>query len=357
VKAIHQFLAGYSKYDAISNEARLFQNVFRSWGFKSEIFCEPARTTKTANDIIDIRQAQNYITPKDTGILHLSIGCMANEIFPTLSCRKALIYHNITPPEYLRGFHEELAGKLEWGRKQIKNLNKTADILIADSSFNAKELISLGYNQPKVLPLMIDLSALRAKGEKRILKMLNDKMVNILFVGRYVPNKRLEDVLHTFYFFQKYCRAESRLIFAGSGVGMERYEMLLKSMAIDLQLQNVIFTGTVTQLELNAYYQSADAFLCMSEHEGFCIPLLEAMINHVPVFAFAAAAVPETLSDSGILVYKKRYDFISEVLLRVLTDAKIRNSVIKKQDERIEKYESRDLEAELRSVLTPILNK
>ena len=143
----------------------------------------------------------------------------------------------------------------------------------------------------------------------------------------------------------------------GSYAGLERYYVLLQTKAHELKLKNVFFAGSVRQPELNAYYKSADVFLCMSEHEGFCIPLLESMAHDVPIVAYAAGAVPETLDGSGILFDEKRFDLVAEMMGRVVNDRALRSSIIQSQRARLQRYAARNLEEELRRHLTGLLTK
>ena len=147
----------------------------------------------------------------------------------------------------------------------------------------------------------------------------------------------------------------SRLIHVGSFAGLEQYHALLLTRSRELQLKNVEFVGAVHQDELNAYYAVARAFLCLSDHEGFCIPLLEAMTHDVPVVAYAAGAVPETLDGAGVLVREKKYDLIGEILGRVAEDAALRAAILQGQRERLTRYERQDLETDLKRLLAPLL--
>ena len=213
----------------------------------------------------------------------------------------------------------------------------------------------MGHANPQVLPLVLDFSTLRAKPDRRILRQYRDGMVNVLFVGRCAPNKKIEDLLNAFYYFQRYVQPASRLIHVGSYAGMEQYHALLLTRMRELQLKNVDLVGSVRQDELNAYYEVARAFLCLSDHEGFCIPLLEAMTHDVPVVAYAAGAVPETLDGAGVLVREKRFDLIAETLGRVAEDEPLRIAILKGQRERLARYEKQDLAADLRRFLGPLL--
>ena len=356
MRAIHQIVAGYANGDAISNEVRVMRALFRSWGYESQIYSEHKRILpELRGEARDLAASRGDFRPADVVLLHLSIGSDVNDVFPTLPGRKAILYHNITPPEYFRGVQEQTASLLDRGRRQAKALAGSAEIVMADSRFNAEEIAAMGHADPQVLPLVLDFSMLRAKPDRRILRQYRDGLVNVLFVGRCAPNKKIEDLLNAFYYFQRYVQPASRLIHVGSHAGMEQYHALLLTRARELQLQNVEMVGSVRQDELNAYYEVARAFLCLSDHEGFCIPLLEAMTHDVPVVAFAAGAVPETLDGAGVLVGEKRFDLIAEVLGRVAEDEPLRAAILRGQRERLARYERQDLAAYLKRFLRPFM--
>jgi len=354
--AIHQFVAGFSQNDAISNEAVVLRDIFRSWGRSSDIFCEAKRILpELRKDAVNVESFRAVCKPDDILLLHLSIGSVVNDIFPDVNCRKAILYHNITPPKYLEGVQQQIAHNLKQGREQLARLAGTADVVMADSRFNADELETLGYGTAKVLPLVLDLERLRGKPDRSVLRKYNDGLANILFVGRCVPNKRIEDLLAVFYYYQKFVNSKSRFIHAGSYAGTEQYHALLLTFARDLELQDMELVGSIRQNELNAIYKSADIFLCMSEHEGFCIPLIESMVNDVPVLAYTAGAVPETLDGAGILFREKKFDEIAEMMDQLINNKPFRQSIIQGQQARLKRYEARNLEDELRAHLAPLL--
>ena len=356
MRAIHQIVAGYANGDAISNEVRVMRTLFRSWGFDSQVYSEQKRILpELRGEARDLESSRGDFRPTDVVLLHLSIGSDVNDVFPALPGRKAILYHNITPPEYFRGVQEQTAHVLARGRQQAKALAGTAEVVMADSRFNAAEIAALGHANPQVLPLVLDFSMLRAKPDRRILRQYRDGMANILFVGRCAPNKKIEDLLNAFYYFQRYVQPASRLIHVGSYAGMEQYHALLLTRSRELQLKNVELVGSVRQDELNAYYEVSRAFLCLSDHEGFCIPLLEAMAHDVPVVAYAAGAVPETLDGAGVLVGEKRFDLIAEVLGRVAEDEPLRAAILRGQRERLARYEKQDLAAGLKQFLQPLM--
>ena len=309
MKAIHQLVAGYAQGDAISNEVRMLRGIFRSWGYESDVFCELRRILpELRGDARDLSTAREAIGPDDVVLLHLSIGSDANDLFPTLPGRKAILYHNITPPEFFRGVQESVSALLARGLRQAKALAGSASVVMADSAFNAREIEAMG-----------------------------------------------QDLLNAFYYFQRYVQPASRFIHVGSFAGLEQYHALLLARARELQLQHVDLVGTVSQAELNAFYDVSRLFLCLSDHEGFCIPLIEAMTHRLPVLAYAAGAVPETLDGAGVLFREKRFDLIAETMGRVAEDATLRDAIIRGQDDRLARYEAQDLPGALRRQLAPLL--
>ncbi len=356
MKAIHQFVAGFSGGDAISNEARVMRGVFRDWGYDSDIYSESKRILpQLRTEAVDVSLAAVNIGSQDIVILHLSIGSVVNDIFKTLNCKKVILYHNVTPSHYFDLINKSTAYSLAHGIKQVKELAGVADLVLADSRFNADELVAVGYGKVEVLPLVLDLDKLQDSVNIRAVKRFDDGLKNILFVGRCAPNKCIEDLVQAFYYYNKYVEPASRLIHVGSFAGVERYYYLVMAQARELGLENVYFAGSVPQDQLNAYYSISDLFLCMSEHEGFCIPVIESMVHGVPVLAYKSCAVPETMDGAGVLFDEKRYEDVAEMMGQLSSDTPLRSAVLKTQQERIERYKSRDLKKELQQLLAPLL--
>lgn len=357
MKALHQLVAGYSNGDAISNEARVMRDIFRNWGFESDIFCETNHILpELRTESRPLTEAADAVNSDDVFLLHLSIGSPANDTFLQINCRKALLYHNVTPPDFFRGINEQIASSLARGIEDVKRLAGAAEVNLADSRFNAHELEAAGYKKVQVLPLVLDLERLRKGVSRKVLHRYHDGLTNVLFVGRCAPNKRLEDCLAAFHYFQKYVEPASRFIHAGSFAGTEQYQSLLTTVSRDLGLDNIDILSSIPQDELNACYQSAHVFLCMSEHEGFCIPVVEAMVHDLPVLAYDCAAVPETLDGAGVLFNEKRYDLIAEMMGHLARSGPFRDEVIAGQRHRIERYESRNLNQELKNHLAPLIS-
>jgi len=355
MRALHQISAGFTHGDAISNEAMAFRAIFRSWGHNSEIFTESSRVLpELQKDVEDISNLTDAVLGDDLVLLHLSTGSRVNEEFTRLNCRKAILYHNITPAQYFEFIQKQIANNLRTGRNQVGSLAGSASLNMAVSRFNARELESIGYTDVKVLPLVMDFEMLKARPDKATVERFSDGLRNILFVGRCAPNKKIEDLIQVFACYQRTVEPDSRLIHVGSSAGMEKYLCLLNGLVKELRVKNVHFAGAVSQSELNAFYRSADVFLCMSEHEGFCIPLIESMVHDVPILAHASAAIPETMDGSGVLMHERCYDLAAEMIGRMTIDKTFRASIINGQRERLRRYRERDLAAELKQHLSPL---
>lgn len=351
VRAIHQFVAGFNRGDAISNEALLLRKIVRGWGMPSDIWCEARRVPPDLRSEVRDPSGAGALGPDDGVILHLSIGSDINDLFTRLPCRRAVLYHNMTPADYFRGVREQTAHVLERGRAQIPAVLAATELAMAVSGYNAAELAAAGAREVRVFPLALDFSFVRSTPDRGWMRELGDGLVNVLFVGRGVPNKRIEDLLAVFHYFQRTVEPESRLVHVGSYAGTENYLGLLQARAREWRLKNVVFAGAVPQARMVAAYRTARLFVCMSEHEGFCAPLLEAMAHDVPVLAHASAAVPETLGGAGVLVAEKRFDAIAEMAGRLVRDETLRGAVLARQRRRLAEFEARDVGAELRGHL------
>ena len=351
---VHQLLAGFRRGDAISNEAVRIRDLCAAHGVPCEIWCPASNISREdrgrAKELSGIAAA---VRPEDVALLHLSIGSVANDVFLSLPCRRAILYHNVTPPRFFERVQPQTAAVLESGLAAVRRLAACDADVWADSAFNAGELRAMGYRDPKVFPLLVDATFGRAVPDPAMKARLSaPPMDNILFVGRLAPNKRHDRLLRVFRAYQRNVRPESRLVVCGGAAGVETYHALLLAMADTLMLRNALFTGFATSAELAACYATASAFVCMSDHEGFCAPLLEAMAWRVPVFAVAAGAVPETLDGAGVLFDRgEDEESIAETVGRVLHDGALREAVLRRQDERLARFRARDEWAGLRAVL------
>lgn len=334
---IYQIISTMSWGDAVGNDTMAVNKVISEMGYKTGIY--------TIN--IDSRLSEPYIhymnkmpniKNDDIIIFNHSIGTDLCEKLKTMKGHKMMIYHNITPPKFFEGYSAQSKNATEYGYQGTLSLKDTIEYVMADSAYNANDLKKMGYTCPMtVRPILISFSDYEKKpNEKLMEKYKDDGYVNILFVGRVAPNKKQEDIISAFAFYNKHINAKSRLILAGSDKGMEIYSRKLKKYAEALMIdENVIFTGHISFDSILAWYHLADVFVCMSEHEGFCVPLAEAMYFHVPIIAYDSSAIGETLGGSGLLIKDKDPVETAMLIDRLMKDDDLKNEVIKGQDERL----------------------
>ena len=187
-------------------------------------------------------------------------------------------------------------------------------------------------------------------------KSLQDGKVNILHVGRLVPQKKIEDLVKVFYLFQKRLLPESRLILVGADSGVRNYSRAVKRMVEELELtEKVLFAGFASFRELITYYAASHLYLCLSEHEGFCVPLVESMFFGLPVIAYLTGGIPETLGGAGLGIADKNFEAIAELMALVLEDQDLRENIIARQKERLKDLSLEKNEERLQAHLAPFL--
>jgi glycosyltransferase involved in cell wall biosynthesis len=327
---IHQFATSLSYGDAISDEMLEIQRVLRERGHRSEIFTR-FFDPRTAGQRRDYREYKKLSSPSNVVIFHFSIGSPVSKLFFRVPDKKIMVYHNITPHAFFVDTHRILARECYKGRLEIKLFVDKVDLAVGDSEFNRRELEALGYPRTGVLPILMDLTRFDRPGDPVTRRVLDDGKTNILFVGRLIPNKRFEDLIKTFYFYRKYFNPESRLILAGDHRGEERYLSAILELIGRLGLQDVHLAGHVDFSELLAFYEIADVYLSLSEHEGFGVPLLEAFHKRIPVVGFDAGAVAETMNGGGVVVTKKDFPRLAALIDALVRNRELRRSVIEGQ--------------------------
>jgi glycosyltransferase involved in cell wall biosynthesis len=331
VKAgVHQLLAALSYGDAIGNEALAIQAHLRRAGFASEIYAEKVHP-RMARLARPLWRYPEVSSPSTVCLFHFSIGSAAGPLIYGLPDRLGLIYHNITPARWFVGFHPHLARLCHDGRRELRAFAARAELALGDSEFNRRELVEAGFHRTGVLPIVLDLDSYARRASPVIRRLYGDGRTNVLFVGRIIPNKRIDDLIRAFAVYQRHLDRHSRLLLVGDYRGHERYFDRLQQWVRDLRLSEVVFTGQVDDDELLAFYSVAAAFLCLSEHEGYCVPLVEAMELDVPVLAYDAGAVAETLNGGGVLLKEKQPELVAQLLREVLTNRALREAVLSTQ--------------------------
>jgi glycosyltransferase involved in cell wall biosynthesis len=216
------------------------------------------------------------------------------------------------------------------------------DLALGDSEFNRQELDALGFPVTGVLPVVPDFSHLALPANDLIARQFDDAWTNIIFVGRVIPNKRIENLITFFAAYKTRFNPRSRLLLVGSSGGFERYLTMLQDLVSRLRLPDVHFTGHVSNEELAAYYDVADIFLCASEHEGFCVPLMEAFHRRIPVVAWARSAVPATMDGAGVLYDRADPEEVAALIDLVVSDLALQDRILAGQDAALARLQARD---------------
>jgi glycosyltransferase involved in cell wall biosynthesis len=352
VKAVHQLLSNFEYGDAIGNHVRALRGLLRRSGYVSDVYAQYIHPDLTRETRFFARYRE-VSGPDQVVLFHFSIGSDVTSFYAGLPDRKVLVYHNITPAEYFVGVNARVADRCRRGRWELERLAAVTDLALGVSEFNRRELEAAGFRRTGVVPILLDW-ATYSHPPVGSLEAAHGKGTNLLVVGRIAPNKRLEDVIKTYYFYRR-LDPTSRLLVVGSAVDTEGYLAGLQKLAAELGvLDGVVFTGAVSQAELCTYYRLATVYLSLSEHEGFCVPLLEAMHFGVPVIAYAAAGVPETLGGAGLLVQDKDFPTLAELLQRAVTDTALRQAVVAGQRARLAAFDPEAVGARLRGYLAEL---
>jgi len=336
---IHQFATSLTYGDAISDEMLEIQSILREKGHESEIFVR-FFDPRMAGQMREFKEYRSMSSPDNVVIFHFSIGSPVSKMIFRIPDKKIMIYHNITPYDFFVDYHRILTKECYKGRLEIKLFIDKIDLALGDSEFNRRELEEAGYPQTGVLPLLLNFSKFDREDDPLMHQIFANGKKTVLFVGRVIPNKKFEDVIKIFALYQKYFQPQSQLILAGDYRGMERYYGALLDLVDRLKVRNVHFTGHIRFPSLAALFKISDVYMSMSEHEGFGVPLLEAFYNRLPVLAYAAGAVAETMNGGGVLIYDKHFDQTAAVLDKLDRDTRLRNDIISSQLKALEKYRS-----------------
>ncbi|ODS59062.1 MAG: hypothetical protein ABS36_02620 [Acidobacteria bacterium SCN 69-37] len=351
---VHQILATLGYGDAIGNEVLGITRALRAAGYTSEIIVETA-DPRLEDLTIDYRDVVDELTADDLLIHHFSLGSRASRTAFALPCRMMLVYHNITPPEYFLGVHDQLVRQCYHGRRELLPYRSRCDLALGDSEFNRQELEALGFPRTDVLPVVPDFSHLETTPDPRIAAAFDDEWTNILFVGRLIPNKRPDNVIRYVHAYQALYQRKTRLILAGSYGGFDTYLAQLHRLIADLGVHDVHILGQVSNEELTALYDVADLFLCASEHEGFCVPLIEAFHKRVPVMAYAATAVPATMDGGGVLYDTTDPRRVAALMHATLASVSRENTILASQDAALDRLLARDFPKLVRDFVAGVL--
>lgn len=285
--------------DAVGNDVLGMARVIRRRGHDVEFFAWNARVKEPVRMINELPKVLR--SPDDVLIYHHSIGCEPGvKAVEKLPCRrKAVKYHNVTPPKYFAKKNPKIAEGCQQGLDQIARLAATSARVWADSAFNAADFTAVAPDKPVAeLPPFHQADELfRTDPDYRSVAGLDDWTTNILLVGRVVPNKNVPLAVRAFADYRARFDPRARLVLVGGmpvpDHAAEVHDLIKESG----QAGHTVVTGAISVAQLKALYLTADVLLVTSEHEGFCVPLVEAMGLRVPVVAVPNAAVPFTAGD------------------------------------------------------------
>jgi glycosyltransferase involved in cell wall biosynthesis len=326
VPAVHQFLPTYAPRDAIGTHARHLRDLLREMGVDSEIY---------AQGIVGRSDGHKFSTYKgaagDMLLYQLSTGCKMADWLLARPERKLVNYHNVTPHTVFGTWEPHVGSELRRGREQLAEFAPHTEFAVADSHFNEAELQAAGYPRTATASVLFDLDAVAVAPDPVALDRLQAAKArggaDWLFVGRVAPHKCQHDIVKAFALYRRVYDPRARLHIVG-GSSSAAYWDALERYSRALGIGRVVHLhGSVPDGVLAAHYEAADVFVCLSMHEGFCVPLIEAMRNRLPIVAHAAAAVPETLADAGVLLDLKDPATVAGAAHRVHTDGALRGAL------------------------------
>lgn len=354
---ISQFTAGFYVGDAIANEALTIKKILKDNGVDSEIYTNLNHTSQ--NDQKYVKDYNSYKSDSSENIIiyHYAIHSPVSKYLRGIKAKKILRYHNVTPYEYFTKINPQLAKELKQGREELSSLKNDFEYSLSVSDYNRAELNAMGFRNLSTIPIITDFLQGKIEPDKKILNLKQNEKGTIIFVGRIVPNKCQEDLIKVFYFYKKYLNKKARMFLVGGWGSAVKYYYMLQGLIKILKLEDIYFTGHISDSELAGYYNISDLFLSMSEHEGFGVPLIEAMFHHIPIIAYKKAGVPETLGNSGILITEKNYMTIAELIDYIMSDDSFREKIISQQSLRLKDFSIEKQTEKFINILNNIISK
>jgi L-malate glycosyltransferase len=346
---IDQWVPALHRGDAIGDSARLMRDAFRSWGHEADVYA-----LELDDDLAgDGRRFSEWRAGRasDVVILHYALPSPLTKAFREHGGGRVLLHHNITPAGFFVGYDEEMVRICELGRRELEGLGEHADLGLADSEFNRRELDAAGFRRTGVLPIYLDFPRYRERPNRVLRRTLEDGRRNVLFVGRLAPNKRHDDLIRLASHWKRFISPDLRLLLVGKPPKRRAYFDALQALMYEegFTASEVVFAGHVDHDDLLACYAAAHVFVSMSEHEGFGVPLVEAMLARVPILAYAAGAVPDTLGGAGVLFSEKRLDVVAEIAYTLASDEPLREQILAGQDRRLAAFAPAAVEEALRA--------
>lgn len=355
---IDQVIPSLASRDAIGLHTLALSDALRTYGIDSTIYfgSASADVAHLGRPITELGRATRRHL-----LYQASIGSPVYDHFAARPEPKLVNYHNITPEPLLAPWEPAVGFEVSLGRTQLARLARVSGLAVAVSAYNEAELKALGYRHTAVVPLLIDMAAGGVEPDpatNATLERLKERGgADLLFVGKISPHKAPHDLVKALSVYRRLYDPLARLHLVGSPLGT-RYLPALRSFIGELGLDDAVsIVGSLTQGALESYWRAADLFVCASDHEGFCVPIVEAMAHGVPVVANAVAAIPETVGDAGLLVEPKTPLALASSIARVLGDTQLRLRLIQAGRLRHVAFDYRTASARFINLLTHELDE
>lgn len=355
---VHQILPRFEMGDAISYHSLYIRDTLDEANYTNSIYASSVEEN-SKHICSELEHFDEFIDNRDDVLIfHFSVYDESYKKLLESKNKKILVYHNVTPPEMIEKYNKEVAEICRKGKALLPEL-KLVDLAVADSEFNRQDLLNCGFEEhrTRVLPIKPMLNRFDAfKDDKAMAKRLCDGRLNMLYVGRVYPNKGIFDLVRIFACLNRYVNARTRMLVAGSC--LKDYLADVISLVREYGIEKEFFIlDKVTDQELGTLFRYSHMYISMSDHEGFCVPIVEAMSFDLPVLAYDAGAVADTMGGAGVLVKEKNPEDIAVLADMILTESGIRDQILARQKKRIDFFTGKSIDEELKSFVKNVSEK
>jgi glycosyltransferase involved in cell wall biosynthesis len=347
---VHQFHPVLARGDAMSNHVFALRRKIRHWGYDSFAYAVEAKPGVA--DVRSYRRLFRDVQPDDLLIIHFSMGSEVVDQLVKIHARRVLVYHNITPPEFFGGINPHAAAFARLGLRQLSRIAPAFELGIGVSEFNRRALVEAGYEETARVPILIDWEHFAVPPDDAVLARWKGLRNVLLFVGRISPNKRQDDLVRMLAYYRRCIDPEAHLVLVGAYRDQPQFHARVVALIERLGLGGAVhFAGTVEDASLLAYYRAASAFVSLSEHEGFGVPLLESMRFGLPVIAYDAAAIGETVGYGGVLLHERDLAETAEAAAMVREHMDLRERLVAAGERRVQDFDPEKVAERTRQVL------